>query len=583
MKDAYDLESVHMPYLKGALLKLLVSLVEGPLGGLLTPGLLENAGITRLRKRHFVEAPTFNPVHPAGMLQSRASAVPESQWPGVADTAVDTADSSVDNFAGSPVAGTVLATNFSFPGIHAYAKAYRDGSTTPDTVARRFLAALEQADSGSRPLKAFIAVDKSDVLRQAQESTLRFKAGKPLGLFDGVPVAVKDELDMVPYPTTVGTAFLGKEAARADATVVARLRSAGAVLVGKTNMHEIGINVTGLNPHHGTTRNPYNPDHFTGGSSSGSATAVAAGLVPLAIGADGGGSIRIPAAFCGLVGLKATYGRVSEQGAAPLDWSVAHIGPLAASAADAALGYALIAGPDPEDPLSLHQSLPVLDGWDDMNLKGLRLGVFWPWFHHAEAEVAKACEALLRSLEKRGCQVVEVTIPDLEANRVAHSITILSEMAQAMEATRGTHNSGHGLDVRLNLALARRLSATDYVMAQRVRTRMISHFADAFRLVDVVLTPSTGLAAPAIHKGALPDGESDLSTTIEIMRFATVANMTGLPAISFPAGYTDKGLPIGMQAMGRPWEEHTLLRLARVAETMVQRRKPEVFFNLLQG
>ena len=169
-----------------------------------------------------------------------------------------------------------------------------------------------------------IAVNRDDVMKQAREATQRIKAGKPLSIFDGVPVAVKDELDMVPYPTTVGTSFLGKSPAKEDATVVARMRAAGALLVGKTNMHEIGINVTGLNPHHGTTRNPYNTDHFTGGSSSGSATAVAAGLVPVAIGADGGGSIRIPASFCGVFGLKPTFGRVSEHGAAPLCWSVAH-------------------------------------------------------------------------------------------------------------------------------------------------------------------------------------------------------------------------------------------------------------------
>ena len=570
MKDAYDLESVRLPCLKGALLKLVVSLVEGPFGGLLAPGLLDSAGITRFSKRSFSEDPTFRPIHYTGVIQTKASAVPEAHWP-----TENTAESHVPVTPGTGSA-------FRFPGIHDYAKAYRDGSTTPDEVARRFLAALEQADSGSRPLKAFIAVDRGEVLRQAHESTRRFHTGKPRGLFDGVPVAVKDELDMLPYPTTVGTAFLGKEAATADATVVARLREAGALLVGKTNMHEIGINVTGLNPHHGTTRNPYNPDHYTGGSSSGSATAVASGLVPLAVGADGGGSIRIPAAFCGVTGLMATYGRVSEFGAAPLDWSVAHIGPLAASAVDSALGYALMAGPDPKDPHSLHQNLPVLDGWDAMDLRGLKLGVYWPWFRHAEAEVVGACEALLKGFERLGGQIVEVIIPDLEANRVAHSITILSEMAQAMEATRAEHNKEHGLDVRFNLAFARRLSSTDYIMAQRVRARMIGHFTDAFRLADVVLTPSTGLAAPEIQKGALPDGESDMSTSIEIMRFATAANMTGLPAISFPAGYTGKGLPIGLQALGRPWEEHILLRLARAAEGLVQRRKPEVFYNLLQ-
>ena len=430
-------------------------------------------------------------------------------------------------------------------------------------------------------MKAFIAVDREDVMRQAREATERIKTGKPLSIFDGVPVAVKDEMDMTPYPTTVGTAFLGKTSAKEDATVVARLRNAGALLVGKANMHEIGINVTGLNPVHGTTRNPYNPDHFTGGSSSGPATAVASGLVPVAIGADGGGSIRIPASFCGLVGLKATHGRVSEYGAFPMDWSIAHIGPLAGSAADTALTYALIAGPDPNDPISLHQPLPTLKGWDNLNLKGLKLGVYWDWFRHADLKVVAACEAMLKEYEKMGCEILEIVIPNLEANRVAHSVTILSEMAQAMNATYDEHHKEHALDVRVNLAMARQLSATDYVTAQRIRTRMINHFSNAFQNVDMILTPTTGIAAPEIKKGALPDGESDFSTTIEIMRFVTAANMAGLPAISFPIGYTQKGLPIGLQVIGKAWDEANLLRMALAAEQVVERKAPQVYYNLL--
>jgi Asp-tRNA(Asn)/Glu-tRNA(Gln) amidotransferase A subunit family amidase len=338
-------------------------------------------------------------------------------------------------------------------------------------------------------------------------------------------------------------------------------------------MHEIGINVFGLNPVHGTTRNPYNPNHFTGGSSSGPATAVASGLVPVALGADGGGSIRIPAAFCGLVGLKATHGRISEFGAYPLDWSIAHVGPIAGSATDAALTYAVIAGPDPKDPTSLHQPFPSLKDWDTINLKGLKLGVYWDWFRHAEAEVAAACEAMLKEYEKMGCEIVEIVIPDLEANRVAHSVTILSEMAQAMNATYEEHHKEHALDVRINLAMARQLTATDYVTAQRIRTRMMNHFKNAFEKADMVLTPTTGIAAPEIKKGALPDGESDLTTTIEIMRFVTAANMTGLPAISFPVGYTQSGLPIGLQVMGKAWDEATLLRMALAAEQVVDLRR----------
>ncbi|MFN8381422.1 MAG: amidase [Anaerolineales bacterium] len=558
-KNSYDLKSVKLPYLAGRVLKLFASLVEGPLGGLITPSLLDSAGITWLRKQSFDENPTHHPIHFTGNLQTESSAVPEKEWPHEA----------------SQIKG------FQFVSIFDFAKAYRDGTTTPEEVAKNVLTSIRRSDKGDLPLKAFIAVNEDDVMRQARESTIRIKAGKALSIFDGVPVAVKDELDMTSYPTTVGTAFLGKSPAAEDSTVVARLRSAGALLIGKTNMHEIGINVTGLNPVHGTTRNPYNPNHFTGGSSSGSATAVAAGLVPVAIGADGGGSIRIPASFCGLVGLKATFARVSEFGAAPLDWSIAHIGPIAGSAADAALTYALIAGPDPKDPTSLHQPLPSLEGWDNKNLNGLKIGVYWPWFHHADAETVAACEAMLKEYEKMGCEIVEITIPDLEANRIAHSVSILTEMAQAMNATYDKHYKEHALDVRINLALARQFKATDYLISQRIRTRIINHFNNAFKKVDVILTPTTGVSAPEIKKGALPDGESDLSTTIEIMRFATAANLTGLPAITFPVGYTQKGLPIGLQVMGKAWDESTLLRMALAAEQVVERKAPQVYFKLL--
>lgn len=559
MENQYDLKSVKLPYLAGGILKLFTSLVEGPLGGLLTPSLFESAGINWLRKQHFDENPTYQPVHHIGELQAESAAVAEKEFPQKAST----------------------LKGFQFPGVHDFAKAYRDGTTTPEEVAQNILNAVRKGNIGDKPLNAFIAINHDDVLRQARESTLRIKAGKPFSIFDGVPIAIKDEIDMTPYPTTVGTAFLGKTPATEDATVAARLRSAGALLVGKANMHEIGINVFGLNPVHGTTRNPYNLNHFTGGSSSGSATAVAAGFAPVAIGADGGGSIRIPASFCGLVGLKATHGRISEHGAYPLDWSVAHIGPLAWSATDAALTYAVIAGPDPKDPTSLHQPLPSLKGWDDLDLKGLKIGIYWDWFRHADAEVVAACEAMLKEYEKMGCEIVEIIIPNLEANRVAHSVTILTEMAQAMNATYGEHHKEHALDVRINLAMARQLSATDYVTAQRIRTRIINHFNTAFQKADVILTPSTGIAAPEIKKGALPNGESDLSTTIEIMRFATAGNMTGLPAISFPVGYTQKGLPIGLQAMGRAWDEVTLLRLALAAEQVMERREPQVYFRII--
>jgi len=201
---------------------------------------------------------------------------------------------------------------------------------------------------------------------------------------------------------------LKKTPAERDSTIVARFREMGALLIGKANMTEIGMGVTGLNPHHGTTRNPYNPDHYTGGSSSGPATSVAAGFAPVALGADGGGSVRTPSSFCGLVGLKATFGRISELGAAPLCWSVAHNGPLAATTTDCALAYAVISGPDVDDPLTWHQPKPTLEGWNNLDLSDLTLGVYWKWFHHSDPEVATACEKLLDKFGRMGAKIKEI-------------------------------------------------------------------------------------------------------------------------------------------------------------------------------
>jgi Asp-tRNA(Asn)/Glu-tRNA(Gln) amidotransferase A subunit family amidase len=279
--------------------------------------------------------------------------------------------------------------------------------------------------------------------------------------------------------------------------------------------------------------------------------------------------------------LKSTYGRVSEHGAAPLCWSVAHLGPIADSATDMALAYAVMAGPDLRDPNSLHQPLPTLKNWDQLDLRGLKLGVYKPWFQHADSEVVAACESMLKRFTDMGAEIREISIPDLELNRVAHTVTIVSEMVQAMSYTYAEHHREHGLDVRLNLALGRAFSSQDYVLAQRARTRIIKNFSAALAQVDMILTPTTAITAPLIPKDALPNGNSDLTTTIKIMRFATAANMTGLPAVSFPVGYTKNGLPIGMQAMGHPWDEATLLRLAVNAEQAMERKEPKVHYKIL--
>lgn len=553
--SSYDLKSLNLPKLYGQTLKLFAGAVNNRLSQpLLMGNLLENGGIPKLRRLKFEEEPTFFPL-----------VIADEKAAGPAET---------------PQYAPADAPRMPFRTAREYAAAYRSGQISPQEVGRRVSDAIQESDRGAIPLRAFVASQREDIQRQAEESAARLQAGQPRSFLEGVPVAIKDEVDMLPYPTTVGTRFFGQKPAARDSAAVERLRAAGALLVGKTNMHEIGIDPSGENIHHGRIANPYNLNHDPGGSSSGSGAAVAAGLVPVALGADGGGSIRIPASLCGVVGLKPTFARVSERGAAPLCWSVAHLGPLGASVEDAALMYAIIAGPDAAEPLTLQQPPVQLDGWQTPDLRGVRVGVYPEWSHHASQEVVEANENMVAQFQQAGAELVEITIPELDAMRVAHAVTILSEMAASME-NYPQHRGDFAPSTSLSLALGRAMSAHDYIQAQRMRTRALAIFAQVFREVDVILSPATAVPAPAVPPQALSQGWSDLSVTTELMRYVFSGNFTGLPAITFPVGYNEQGLPLAMQAMGRHWEETLLLRVAYNAECRFTRRLPPVYFDLL--
>jgi Asp-tRNA(Asn)/Glu-tRNA(Gln) amidotransferase A subunit family amidase len=558
----YVPKDITAPRAAGALLKTAVALVENPVtAGAVVQRLLGDAGILAMREVHVDEAPAI--VHPLFAASTRSTAELAPIAPRDALHAVG------ERNASAP-----------FESIADFARAYRDGRVTPLQVAERVLAMSEIAQREGRAF--FIAQHRDDVLAQARASVERHRENRSLGPLDGVPVAVKDELDQRDYPTTVGTRFLGTSPAREDATVVARLRASGAVLVGKTNMHEIGLGVTGVNPHHGAVRNPYDPTRITGGSSSGSAAVVAAGLTPLAVGADGGGSIRIPASLCGVAGLKATFGRVSEHGAAPLCWSVAHVGPIGATVADVAIGYGLMAGTDGHDANTYWQPAPTLDGVANADLTGVRVGVFRPWFEHASPAIVTACTRAIDALRAMGATIVDVEIPDLELVRVAHLITIVAEMATAHVELYRKHRTAYAHDTRLNLAIARALQGFDVIHASRIRTRIARHFADVLRRVDVIATPTTACTAPPIAPDSLATGESNLTMTDQIMRFAPVGNLAGLPALTLPVGYDAGRLPIGLQLMGRAWDEALLLRMGLALEPRVERRPPRVHTRLLE-
>jgi Asp-tRNA(Asn)/Glu-tRNA(Gln) amidotransferase A subunit family amidase len=256
------------------------------------------------------------------------------------------------------------------------------------------------------------------------------------------------------------------------------------------------------------------------------------------------------------------------------------VGPIGASVEDVAIAYGLIAGPDPLDPRSQFQPAVELKGWDKSDLRGLTLGVYWDWFRHATPEIVHACEVMLEKLKAAGAKIREIELPELDAMRIAHAMTIISEQAANMQDRR-EHLKDLSAPTRVTLVLARGFTASDYVQAQRIRTRAIATFAKAFESVDAIITPATAVTAPVIPLRSEVDGWSDLSVTTEKMRFVYQANLTGLPGISFPAGYSEGGLPIGMQAIGNYWEERTLLRIACAAEKVLERRPPQVFYPIL--
>lgn len=562
---SYDVKPPEAPRLSGNLLRIVAAMAERSSSrSALVRKLLEGTGVLDLRSTLAGDTPAFycwplgaedHGIHEEGGGPDRARLIPRTEE--VPD---------LQALYGSVEGEGRLETAARFRA------AYTEGSTTPLQVAERFIAALEADRGAESPLGAYVSFLPEDLLEQARASTGRYREGATVSPLDGVPVTVKDELDQRPHRTRVGTTFLGEAPATVDAEPVARLRRAGALLVGKASMHELGLGVTGINPHSGTPRNPHDPERAPGGSSSGSAVAVAAGLSPVALGADGGGSIRIPAAFCGIVGLKPTFGRVSEHGAAPLCWSMAHVGPMGRTIRDVALAYSLIAGPDPKDENTRRQPDPVLPPLQDPELDGLVVGVYPPWFEDAEDEIVRLGHAALTALEDAGATVREVEIPEIALLSTVHLVTIVSEIVTSQLHHRG-RTGQLAPETRLNLALGRALGNTDYIHAQRHRIRLARHFRQLFREIDLLATPTSALSPPRLEPAALATGSSDLVTTAGILRFVQAANLFGLPAISVPVGATETALPVGLHLMARAWEEHLLLLAGQALE---QARPPPV-------
>ncbi|XP_072036786.1 uncharacterized protein [Amphiura filiformis] len=478
--------------------------------------------------------------------------------------------------------------SFRFESISDYYHKYRNLELTPNDVAEKVIEALRDTEKQDPQLRAIVQWDEKEIRRMATESTKRFESrpAQPLSVLDGIPVCVKEEYSCEPYIFRVGTCYRSKKCME-DATLVTKFRKAGAVIIGISNMHELGMGTTGNNVsrYHNTPRNPYNVNHYTGGSSSGPAAAVAAGLCAVSIGTDGGGSVRIPATLCGLVGLKATFGRLSCAGCAPLAFTVVHPGPLCSNVRDAAIMYGMLAGPDPKDLNTKWQPPITLEDFEKTSLTGTKMGIYSTYFEDASSEVVDICRKAVQFLTEQGAKLVDIEIAELEEIRLAHLVTLLSEFRTGLKQDFAEHTRELSSENALILATASQFSSNAYVTANKQRARSIHYLQNhVFDKVDVIITPATGVTAPEIHPKDLKYGVSKTSQTLDLMRFVTIGNLTGIPCLVVPVGYDSQGLPVGLQIMGRWWEEHVILRIGNILERFTEgnHRKPQVYYGYLQ-
>lgn len=381
------------------------------------------------------------------------------------------------------------------------------------------------------------------------------------GLLKGIPIAAKDLFETANLRTTAGSRFFIDYVPSEDATIIKRLKGAGVVIVGKTNTHEIALGVTTQNPHFGACLNPWDEARIPGGSSGGSAVAVSTGMALAALGTDTGGSIRIPASLCGVVGLKPTYGRVSLRGVIPLSWNLDHAGPLTNTVEDAALVLSIIAGYDRDDPFSADREVDDYRADLGGGAKGWRLALgVGEYVDGASPEIVAAVHRAAAVLEGEGAVVEEIDISFLREAALANGIMTQADGAAYHRQRLAERPEWFGDDVRLRLEAGRRTTSTDYSLARRTQTEMKRRLDRLFETFEVLLLPTTPITAPLIR------GEDAVEQARRLTRFTAPFNLTGVPAISLPCGLSREGLPMGLQMVTGPWQEARVLRAASVYE-----------------
>lgn len=415
-------------------------------------------------------------------------------------------------------------------------------------------------------LNAWLTVTADLALAQAYAADASLRLGVDHGPLHGIPVALKDVFCTRGIRTTAGASLLSANVPDHDAAVTERLAAAGSVLLGKTGMHEFAYGITSNNPHYGAVRNPWNPDCIPGGSSGGSGAAVAAGLALAALGTDTGGSIRVPASFCGVVGVKPTFGRVSRYGMLPLGFTLDHAGPLAATVRDAALVLEAISGYDSRDPASSRLDPGQLCPPPSVSIKELRIGLPSNYFFdRAQPAVKEAVHRAVSIAESLGARLTPVTTPDMEGLTAVHRLILLSEASCTLGQFHGRRHE-LGADVRVLYEQGRLISAVDYLDAQRLRTRFRRQFARLFESIDVLFTPATLFSAPPIGQDSITVDGAGLDVRLLATASVRAINVLGYPALAMPCGLDPERMPLGLQIIARPFEESLLLQAAAALE-----------------
>jgi aspartyl-tRNA(Asn)/glutamyl-tRNA(Gln) amidotransferase subunit A len=461
-------------------------------------------------------------------------------------------------------------------GVHDFtigtlADALRAGKLSAVEAVTACLDRIARLDGG---LRAFITLDAEGALAAARERDAELAASRPRGPLHGVPLAYKDLCHVPGMPTSCGTATPNYLISEDECTAVARLTAAGAITLGKLNMSELASGPFGDNPHHGDVQNPWRPGHASGGSSSGSGAAVAAGLALGALGTDTGGSIRLPAACCGIVGLKPTYGRVSRAGVMPLSWALDHVGPMTRTVADCALMLSVIAGHDPRDATSSRRPAPTATA--DGSVAELRVGTADNYyFDGLDPEMESSVRAAIRRIEDLGTRVETLTLPDPESMISISNVVARAEAAAAHHRIlrERPHELGDAVRVRLGVGLG--ISATDYLQALRLRSRLTREFiAEVFSHVDVLVLPVIPEPAPSYAANEEGGVEAKVAKMGRFSRLTRPLNGLGLPALSVPCGLSRGGLPLAFQIVGRPFDEATVLRLGQAYERIAPFARP---------